>query len=115
MSAAALPALKKTGQAVVINTTVPPHFLRGQNWWVSHMQSAKAAVTTLSQSMAKEWAEYGIRCCNVAPGAIADTPAALKQGSRSALTSEAELSPDGIPVASHVPLGRMGTHFLCCK
>ena len=113
MSAAALPALKKTGQAVVINTTVPPHFLRGQMWWVSHMQAAKAAVTTMSQSMAKEWAEYGIRCCNVAPGAIADTPAALKQGNRAALTSEAELSPDGIPVARHVPLGRMGTSFEC--
>ena len=42
-------------------------FLRGQNWWVSHMQSAKAAITTMSHTMAKEWAEYGIRVCNVAP------------------------------------------------
>ena len=106
-------------------------FLRGQNWWVSHMQSAKAAITTMSHTMAKEWAEYGIRVCNVAPvsthripsslllpissmlvaqGAIADTPANLKQGSGEGQTATAsELSPDGIPVAPHVPLGRMGT------
>ena len=46
----------------------------------------------------------------VGQGAIADTPANLKQGSREGQTATAsELSPDGIPVASHVPLGRMGT------
>ena len=95
------------------------------------MQSAKAAITTMSHTMAKEWAEYGIRVCNVAPvsthripsslllpisfmlvaqGAIADTPANLKQGSGEGQTATAsELSPDGIPVAPHVPLGRMGT------
>ena len=52
-------------------------FLRGQNWWVSHMQSAKAAITTMSHTMAKEWAEYGIRVCNVAPVRTHRIPSSL--------------------------------------
>eukprot|EP00747_Dinoflagellata_sp_TGD_P060062 gnl/TRDRNA2_/TRDRNA2_151853_c0_seq2.p1 gnl/TRDRNA2_/TRDRNA2_151853_c0~~gnl/TRDRNA2_/TRDRNA2_151853_c0_seq2.p1 ORF type:complete len:228 (-),score=43.42 gnl/TRDRNA2_/TRDRNA2_151853_c0_seq2:145-780(-) len=112
MCSSALAELKKTGQAVVINITVPRHFLDGRNWWVGHMQAAKAAITTLSQTMAKEWAEYGIRVCNVGPGSIADTPAQLKTGSTEGISSKAKhVTKDGIPVAKNVPLGRMGTSF----
>jgi len=112
MCSSALPELKKTGQAVIVNITVPRHFLEGRNWWVGHMQAAKAAITTLSHTMAKEWAEYGIRVCNVGPGSIADTPAQLKTGSSDGISTKAKrVTKDGIPVAKYVPLGRMGTSF----
>ena len=45
-----IPALKETGQAVVLNITVPRHYIEGRNFWVGHMQSAKAAITTLSHT-----------------------------------------------------------------
>eukprot|EP00656_Telonema_subtile_P009687 TRINITY_DN14572_c0_g1_i1.p1 TRINITY_DN14572_c0_g1~~TRINITY_DN14572_c0_g1_i1.p1 ORF type:complete len:322 (+),score=79.52 TRINITY_DN14572_c0_g1_i1:98-1063(+) len=110
----ALDALKQSGKGMVINVTVPPHFASGSQWWVGHMQSAKAAITTMSHTMAKEWAEYGIRVANVGPGSIADTPAQLKYGNKEGLSAEAsELTADGIPVADYVPLGRMGTSFEC--
>lgn len=112
MSYAALGALKATGQALIVNITVPRHFLEGRNWWVGHMQSAKAAITTLSHTMAKEWAEYGIRVCNVGPGLIADTPAQLKMGSTEGISSKAtDVTEDGIPMTKMVPLGRMGKSF----
>ena len=38
---------------LVINITVPRHFIEGRNWWVSHMQAAKAAITTMSNALAK--------------------------------------------------------------
>ena len=110
----AFEALKACGKGVIVNVTVPPHHLEGRNWWVSHMNSAKAAITTMSHSMAKEWAEFGIRVGNVGPGSIADTPAQLKQGSGEGVTATAsKLSPEGIPVAAYVPLKRMGTSFEC--
>jgi len=112
MSCAALGALKETGQALIVNITVPRHYLEGRNWWVGHMQSAKSAITTLSHTMAKEWAEYGVRVCNVGPGSIADTPAQLKTGDTAGISSRAaDLTEDGIPRASYVPLGRMGKSF----
>jgi len=112
MSSAALPELRRTGQAVVVNITVPRHFLEGRNWWVSHMQAAKSAVTTLSHSLAKEWAAYGVRVCNVGPGAIADTPANLKTGNADGMTETARhKTPEGIPANRSVPAGRYGTTF----
>lgn len=108
----ALPELKKTGQALVLNITVPKSYLEGRNWWVGHMQAAKAAVTTLSHTMAKEWAEYGIRVCNVGPGHIADTPAMLKSGSDQGMSASAkDVTVDGIPRSKGVPLGRLGRSF----
>jgi len=112
MNTAALPELKKTGQSVIINVTVPRHFLEGRNWWVGHMQSAKAAITTMSHAQAKEWAEYGIRVCNVGPGNIADTPAQLKTGSSQGISSRSKnLTKEGIPAFAGSPLGRMGKSF----
>jgi len=116
MSCAALGALKapeNEGKALVLNITVPRHFLEGRNWYTAHMQAAKSAITTLSHSMAKEWAEYGIRVCNVGPGAIADTPGAdMKLGKeRRDGMSRQELNKDGIPKNKRIPLGRGGTSF----
>lgn len=109
---AALGALKKTGQGFILNITVPRHYLEGRNWWVGHMQSAKAAITTLSHAMAKEWAEYGIRVCNVGPGNTADTPAQLKLGTTEGISDLAKnVTEDGIPLARNVPLKRCGTSF----
>lgn len=108
---AAFPALKEAGKGLILNITVGPGVLAGRNWWVAHMQSAKAAVTTLSHAMAKEWAEFGIRVNNVGPGAIADTPAVVKQGSKEMITATASKLVDGVPAADFVPLGRLGTSF----
>jgi len=111
MCYAAYSELKKTGQAVICNITVPRHYLEGRNWWVSSMQSAKAAITTLSHTLAKEWAEFGIRVVNVGPGAIADTPALLKAGGAYGITAKAKELKSGVPVNQEVPLGRFGTSF----
>eukprot|EP00658_Telonema_sp_P-2_P010785 TRINITY_DN14085_c0_g1_i8.p2 TRINITY_DN14085_c0_g1~~TRINITY_DN14085_c0_g1_i8.p2 ORF type:complete len:239 (-),score=56.98 TRINITY_DN14085_c0_g1_i8:149-865(-) len=114
MCYSAFEALKRCSKAIVVNITVPRHYADGRNWWVGHMQSAKAAITTMSHAMAKEWAEFGIRVTNIAPGCIADTPAQLKTGSREGITATAsKLSAEGIPVAPFVPLGRMGTSYEC--
>ena len=113
MCYAAFPELKKTNQSLVCNITVPRHYLEGRNWWVSHMQAAKAAITTLSHNLAKEWGEYGIRSCNVGPGPIADTPALLKSGGSNGITEKAKKLYQGVPVNQQVPgnPGRYGKSF----
>jgi len=47
-------------------------------YWQVHSSAAKAAVDSLTRSLALEWGEYGIRVCGVAPGPIADTTGMAK-------------------------------------
>lgn len=79
----------------------------GATWWQSHASAAKAAVDSLTRSLALEWASDKIRVNGIAPGPIADTPGATK------------LAPQGLDnadlvnqmVADRVPLQRMGRAY----
>jgi NAD(P)-dependent dehydrogenase (short-subunit alcohol dehydrogenase family) len=65
----------------------------------AHSAAAKAAVTNLTQSLAVEWAPYGIRVNCLAPGLFphGDLPPAMRRGAR-----------DGIDPGTTVPAGRTG-------
>ena len=43
----------------------------------AHASAAKAAVDSLTRSLAVEWGHYGIRVNGIAPGPIGGTPGAL--------------------------------------
>ncbi|MFO0684732.1 MAG: SDR family oxidoreductase [Sandaracinus sp.] len=64
-----------------------------------HAASAKAAVDTITRTLAMEWGPLGIQVNGIAPGPIADTE------------GYARLAPPGFAekVASVVPIGRLGT------
>lgn len=82
--------------------------------WQVHASAAKAAVDSLTRSLALEWGHYGIRVCGIAPGPIANTPGTAKlapsveginkkqKSSNKSNTHHESLVQEGIP------LGRMG-------
>lgn len=71
VSKAALPALRKSGDAIIINISATLHFLGTQ--MQAHVMAAKAGIDALTKNFAVEWGPYGIRVCGVAPGIIAGT------------------------------------------
>lgn len=99
MSRAAYPALKASGDACVINISATLQY--GATWWQAHASAAKAAVDSLTRSLALEWGASGIRVNGVAPGPIEGTAGLSK------LAPGAEEQAKAIVVAS-IPLGRMG-------
>lgn len=110
MCRAAFPYLKKSGVeaaskssidqrgngASIINISATLH--RYATWWQTHASAAKAAVDSLTRSMALEWGEYNIRVNGVAPGPIAETAGLTKlMGNMDEKT-----------MSSTVPVGRLG-------
>jgi len=71
MSRAAFPALQQAGNSVIINISATLHY--GATWYQVHASAAKAAVDSITRSLALEWGEYGIRVNGVAPGPIKGT------------------------------------------
>jgi NAD(P)-dependent dehydrogenase (short-subunit alcohol dehydrogenase family) len=74
-------------------------YAEGGNPYTVHSAAAKAGVLAMSQTLAVEWAEYGIRVNVLAPGPIAETGAV------------AQLWPDeekARHVLRNIPLGRLG-------
>ena len=67
-----------------------------------HASAAKAAVDSMTRSLALEWGPYNIRVVGIAPGPIADTPGTTKLAPT--LSSAAASS-----ITDGIPLGRMGT------
>ena len=63
-----------------------------------HASAAKAAVDSITRSLALEWGQFGIRVNGIAPGPIDDTAGLAKLGPGEAKDL----------VVSSIPLGRMG-------
>ncbi|CAM9558149.1 unnamed protein product [Laminaria digitata] len=98
MSSAAFPALRDSGSAAIINISMTLHY--GATWFQAHASAAKAAIDSLTRTLALEWGSHGIRVNGIAPGPIADTPGMAKLGPGL-----------GGDAAATIPLGRMGTTF----
>lgn len=68
MSRAAHSALSKAKNASIINISATLHY--GASWWQVHASAAKAAVDSITRTLAMEWGSAGIRVNGVAPGPI---------------------------------------------
>jgi len=85
-----------------VNISATLHY--GATWYQAHASAAKAAVDSLTRSLALEWGEFGIRVVGVAPGPVADTAGFSKLGG--------DMAKDVGRVAKfQIPLGRLGTKF----
>lgn len=99
MCRAAFLVLSKAGGATIVNISATLHY--GATWYQTHASAAKAAVDSITRSLALEWGSAGIRVAGVAPGPIEGTTgmSKLAPGSESALKQL---------IQEQVPLGRMG-------
>ena len=70
MSRASFEALRETHGAIV-NISATLHY--GAVHFVGHASAAKAAIDSLTRTLALEWGEYGIRVNAVAPGWVEET------------------------------------------
>ncbi len=89
--------MKEQGNGVIINVSSRSASI--PNPGNGHFCASKAAVESLTRSMALEWAEYGVRVNAIAPGLV------LTEGTQFLMPSEAERR----RVADRTPLGRLGT------
>ncbi|GBF92035.1 hypothetical protein Rsub_04382 [Raphidocelis subcapitata] len=100
MSKAAFGALSEARGAVIINISATLHY--GATWYQVHASAAKAAVDSVTRSLALEWGESSIRVVGVAPGPIAGTAGLSKLAPGEGGRSMEEV------VRASVPLGRLG-------
>jgi NAD(P)-dependent dehydrogenase (short-subunit alcohol dehydrogenase family) len=100
MSHAAYPLLSASGDAIVINISATLQY--GATWWQAHASAAKAAVDSLTRSLALEWGSDQIRVVGIAPGPIANTPGMSK------LAPGLDASDISDMIMAGIPLGRMG-------
>jgi len=122
MCHAAYPVLTKTAQsnnnknnnAIIINISATLQY--GATWWQSHPSAAKAAVDSLTRSLALEWGPDQIRVVGIAPGATANTPGTTKLAPAVVTTNNDHHHHDQKTssllqhkVTQGIPLGRMGT------
>jgi len=85
------------GGGVIINISATLH--HGATPLQTHASAAKAAVDSITRSLAAEWGGLGIRVVGIAPGPIGDTEGV------------ARLVPEGVKekMQKGIPLGRFGT------
>lgn len=107
MCSAAFPALEESAKtnktdrdALIINISAT--LQSPATHWQAHPSAAKAAVDSLTRSLALEWGPYNVRVVGIAPGPIADTPGTAK------LSPIPEEKLNAL-IKNGVPLGRMGT------
>ena len=78
----------------------------GATWWQAHASSAKAAIDSLTRSLALEWSTSDrIRVNGIAPGPIANTPGMTKLAPGLESNTMHDLIKEGIP------LGRLGESY----
>ena len=75
-SYASYSALKESTMGVIINISATLHY--GATWYQTHASAAKAAIDSITRSLALEWGMYNIRVNGIAPGPISDTPGITK-------------------------------------
>ena len=82
----------------IVNISATLHY--GATWYQVHASAAKAAVDSITRTLALEWGSSRIRVNGVAPGPIAGTAglAKLAPGSEAAVVAE-------------IPLGHMGERW----
>mmetsp|Transcript_25451 Transcript_25451/g.83750 ORF Transcript_25451/g.83750 Transcript_25451/m.83750 type:complete len:301 (+) Transcript_25451:1-903(+) len=90
----------RSNRGSIINITATLQY--GATWYVMHASAAKAAVDSVTRSLALEWGMYGIRVNGIAPGPIRGTAGMTKLAP--GLEEEMEKR-----VSQEIPLGRMGT------
>ncbi|CAI5701235.1 unnamed protein product [Peronospora effusa] len=76
MSRAAFECLKTSGDGRIVNITATLQL--PATWYQVHASAAKAAVDSITRSLALEWGHFGIRVMGVAPGPIANTTGTAK-------------------------------------
>jgi 2,4-dienoyl-CoA reductase [(3E)-enoyl-CoA-producing], peroxisomal len=123
MCRAAHALLRETSAAGTTTTAVPQQstliinisatLQYGATWWQSHASAAKAAVDSLTRSLALEWGPHHIRVNGIAPGPIANTPGTTKLAPAVAGIIDSSSSTTTTTaihdlVRQGVPLGRMG-------
>jgi peroxisomal 2,4-dienoyl-CoA reductase len=105
MSFWAHPALKRSKfGGCIINISATLHY--GATWWQTHASAAKAAVDSITRSLALEWGEFNIRVNGIAPGPIANTPGTTKLAPS---MNSLERSEDTETNRLGIPLGRLGS------
>jgi 2,4-dienoyl-CoA reductase [(3E)-enoyl-CoA-producing], peroxisomal len=107
MCVAAFPALvqPKTGEeqqhdSIIINISATLQC--PATHWQAHASAAKAAIDSLTRSLALEWGEYKIRVVGISPGPIRDTPGTTK------LAPDMSTKEINSLIGEGIPLGRMG-------
>jgi len=126
MSHAAFPALQARSQdtanteGIIINISATLQC--PATHWQTHASAAKAAVDSLTRSLALEWGPEQIRVVGIAPGPIANTPGTTKLApsttttttttgttSRRSSTRHTTDHDHEARIAQGIPLGRLGT------
>ena len=100
MCHAAFPELRKSPRSTIINISAT--LQEPATWYQAHASAAKAAIDSLTRSLALEWGHLGISVVGIRPGATAGTPGMAKLAPTEASGSKDDL------VTSTIPLGRMG-------
>jgi NAD(P)-dependent dehydrogenase (short-subunit alcohol dehydrogenase family) len=101
---AALPQLRLArargrGDALIINISATLQY--GATHYQIHASAAKAAIDSMTRTLALEWGEYGIRVNGVAPGPIANTAGMTKLAPGATMDD----------FVGMVPIGRWGSTF----
>lgn len=107
-SVEALKERKATGTSIV-NISATLHY--GATWYQAHASAAKAAIDSLTRTLALEWGLHGIRVNGIAPGPIQGTAGLKKLAGVDATGSGG--SPPGKTledqIKEKIPIGRAGT------
>jgi peroxisomal 2,4-dienoyl-CoA reductase len=96
MCRAAFSLLAESGDAAILNISATLQY--GATHWQVHASAAKAAVDSLTRSLALEWGPYQIRVVGIAPGPIANTPGTTKLAPGLGNDDVASMVTEGIPL-----------------
>mmetsp|Transcript_7449 Transcript_7449/g.26547 ORF Transcript_7449/g.26547 Transcript_7449/m.26547 type:complete len:198 (-) Transcript_7449:475-1068(-) len=110
MCRASFSALARSPTPVIINISATLH--HGATWLQAHASAAKAAVDSLTRSLALEWGQYGIRVVGVAPGPVEATAGMTKLAPLPEKELEGEWKNDVRPQHSREICNNQLTHLV---